>query len=135
MSKARSAVVFCSLLLLIREHQRARCQAEIPLTAPSEIVEPPLRRNIQNRQMDLPRFRGEAWCWVSVTDRGLGVVLLVDAVPWFGPSGARSFIPAHAQALPSRTVPVKHARFARPRGLVLDRGEHGGMIGLAGRGW
>jgi ATP-dependent DNA helicase RecG len=28
------------LLLLIREHQRARCQAEIPLTAPSEIVEP-----------------------------------------------------------------------------------------------
>ena len=66
---------------------------------------------------------------------GRGVVLLVDAVPWFGPSGARSFIPAHAQALPSRTVPVKHARFARPRGLVLDRGEHGGMIGLAGRGW
>src|SRR5512136_2709599 len=62
------------------------------------------------------------------------VVLLVDAVPWFGSSGARSFIPAHAQALPSRTVPVKHARFARPRGLVLDGGEHGGMIGLAGRG-
>ncbi len=28
--------------LLIRRHQRARCQAEIPLTAPSEIVEPPL---------------------------------------------------------------------------------------------
>ena len=37
-----SAVVFCSLLLLIREHKRARCQAEIPLTALSEIVEPPL---------------------------------------------------------------------------------------------
>ncbi len=35
-----SAVVFCSLLLLIREHQRARCQAEIPLTASSEFVEP-----------------------------------------------------------------------------------------------
>ena len=33
-------MVFCSLPLLIREHQRARCQAEIPLTAPSEIVEP-----------------------------------------------------------------------------------------------
>ena len=65
---------------------------------------------------------------------GRGVVLLVDAVPWFGPSGARSFIPAHAQALPSRAVSVKHARFARPRGLVLDRDKHGGMIGLAGRG-
>ena len=35
-------MVFCSLLLLIREHKRARCQAEIPLTALSEIVEPPL---------------------------------------------------------------------------------------------
>ncbi|MGO9867772.1 MAG: hypothetical protein ACLPJY_08860, partial [Rhodomicrobium sp.] len=35
-----SAVVFCSLPLLIRGHQRARCQAEIPPTAPSEIVEP-----------------------------------------------------------------------------------------------
>jgi hypothetical protein len=35
-------VVFCSLPLLIREHKRARCQAEIPLTALSEIVEPPL---------------------------------------------------------------------------------------------
>jgi len=33
-------VVFCSLPLLIRGHQRARCQAEIPPTAPSEIVEP-----------------------------------------------------------------------------------------------
>lgn len=29
-------------MLLIRGHKRARCQAEIPLTAPSEIVEPPL---------------------------------------------------------------------------------------------
>ncbi|MGA7325796.1 MAG: hypothetical protein WBX25_15235, partial [Rhodomicrobium sp.] len=35
-----SAVVFCSLSLLIRGHQRARRQAEIPPTAPSEIVEP-----------------------------------------------------------------------------------------------
>ncbi len=54
---------------------------------------------------------------------GRGFVLLVDAVPWFGPRGARSFIPAHAQALPSRAVSVKHARFARPRELVLDRDE------------
>jgi len=33
-------VVFCSSSLLIRWHNRARCQAEIPLIAPSEIVEP-----------------------------------------------------------------------------------------------
>ncbi|MGA7327767.1 MAG: hypothetical protein WBX25_25575, partial [Rhodomicrobium sp.] len=38
-----SAVVFCSLSLLIRGHQRARRQAEIPPTAPSEIVEPLLK--------------------------------------------------------------------------------------------
>src|SRR5208337_943883 len=37
-----SGAVSCSSSLLIRRHQRARCQAEIPLTAPSEIVEPPL---------------------------------------------------------------------------------------------
>src|SRR3974377_1101480 len=36
-----SAVVFCSWMLLIRGQQRARCQVEIPLTAPSEFVEPP----------------------------------------------------------------------------------------------
>jgi hypothetical protein len=37
-----SASVVCvsSLSLLIRRHKRARCQAEIPLIAPSEIVEP-----------------------------------------------------------------------------------------------
>jgi hypothetical protein len=29
-------------MLLIREHKRARCQAEIPLTALSETVEPSL---------------------------------------------------------------------------------------------
>jgi hypothetical protein len=33
-------VVFCSLSLLIRWHNRARCQAEIPLIVLSEIVEP-----------------------------------------------------------------------------------------------
>ncbi len=38
-----SGAVSCSFSLLIRGHQRARCQAEIPLTAPSEIVEPSLR--------------------------------------------------------------------------------------------
>jgi hypothetical protein len=37
-----SAVVSCSWMLLIREHKRARCQAEIPLTALSETVEPSL---------------------------------------------------------------------------------------------
>src|SRR5271166_256214 len=37
-----SGAVSCSSSLLIRRHQRARCQAEIPLTALSEFVEPPL---------------------------------------------------------------------------------------------
>ena len=32
--------VFCSSSLLIRRHNRARCQADIPLIVPSEIVEP-----------------------------------------------------------------------------------------------
>src|SRR5215471_6125348 len=41
-----SGAVSCSSSLLIRRHQRARCQAEIPLTAPSEIVEPPLSFNL-----------------------------------------------------------------------------------------
>jgi hypothetical protein len=35
-----SAVFFWSSSLLIRWHNRARCQAEIPLIALSEIVEP-----------------------------------------------------------------------------------------------
>jgi hypothetical protein len=29
-------------MLLIRRHYRARCQADNPLTLPSEVVEPPL---------------------------------------------------------------------------------------------
>ena len=37
-----SGVFASSFWLLIRTHNRARCQAEIPLIAPSEIVEPSL---------------------------------------------------------------------------------------------
>src|SRR3990170_3941169 len=41
---ASASVVFVwSSSLLIRRHYRASCQAEIPLIAPSEIVEPLLR--------------------------------------------------------------------------------------------
>src|SRR5215471_2646499 len=50
-----SGAVSCSSSLLIRRHQRARCQAEIPLTAPSEIVEPPLwarRKEISNMETE-----------------------------------------------------------------------------------
>ena len=42
-----SGEVFCSSSLLIRRHNRARCQADNPLTLPSEIVEPLLCDNPQ----------------------------------------------------------------------------------------
>jgi hypothetical protein len=65
-----SAVVFCSWPLLIRGHQRARCQAEIPLTAPSEIVEPPLtsenRKRYDRSQLRYPSdLTDEEWALVK----------------------------------------------------------------------
>ena len=36
--------------------RRARCQAEIPLIAPSEIVEPPLPKGNSMRMVDLHTF-------------------------------------------------------------------------------
>ena len=55
-----------SFWLLIRTHNRARCQAEIPLIAPSEIVEPSLidkRMVLGSEQNRILRWASELELW------------------------------------------------------------------------
>ena len=56
------------------------------------------------RWLDLPRFRGEVRYWVSVTDVGLRPSSLSMQFLGSAPAEPVPSSPAHAQALPSRTV-------------------------------
>ena len=86
----------------------------------------------ERSRMDLPRFGGEVRYWVKVSDlriasSSLSIQFLGSAPaepvpssrPCAGSAGARRGCQARADCAPARAC--------------LDRGEHGGMIGLAGR--
>ena len=82
-------VVVSSWSLLIRGHKRARCQAEIPLSALSKIPEPALNRAYTNGS--LHSFNSTLQIMLAIMSilgvfivRVDGKYFLLDVFPWFG---------------------------------------------------